>query len=145
MTYTMSGNSNIVCFDRNDKVGGYCWITGANKTSKLQTEFGSFHVWWGPDMVNSGKIWYPDCHKEWSIWPGKLEIQKHFQYAAEQFGMLPHVKFECNVAKMSIVGGKDDENRSYVLTVDSYKNQPSEEIPVSVIYNYPGSLTTNRI
>ena len=33
ITYMKDGNSNIVCFDRNSRVGGYCWITGANKTS----------------------------------------------------------------------------------------------------------------
>jgi len=145
ITYLKDGNSNIVCFDRNDKVGGYCWITGANKTSKLQTEFGSFHVWWGPDMIQSGKVHFPDCNNEWSIWPGKLEIQKHFHYAAEMFGMLPHVKFQCNVSKMVIAGGKEDENRSYVLTADSLSGGAAEEVRVSVIYNYPGSLTTNRI
>eukprot|EP00413_Alexandrium_margalefii_P045970 CAMPEP_0204606980 /NCGR_PEP_ID=MMETSP0661-20131031/59420_1 /ASSEMBLY_ACC=CAM_ASM_000606 /TAXON_ID=109239 /ORGANISM="Alexandrium margalefi, Strain AMGDE01CS-322" /LENGTH=398 /DNA_ID=CAMNT_0051618347 /DNA_START=106 /DNA_END=1298 /DNA_ORIENTATION=+ len=145
ITYLKDGNSNIVCFDRNDKVGGYCWITGANKTSKLQTEFGSFHVWWGPDMAQTGKVYYPDCNNEWSIWPGKLEIQKHFHYAAETFGMLPHIKFESNVSKMVIAGGKDDEKRTYVLTVDSLTGGATEEVPVSVIYNYPGSLTTNRI
>jgi hypothetical protein len=145
MTYTMDNNHNIVCFDRNDKVGGYCWITGANKTSKLQTEFGSFHVWWGPDMAMSGKVQYPDCNNEWSIWPHKLEIQKHFHYAAEQFGVLPHIKFKTNVSKMTIVGGKDDESRYYKLGVDSLESGDTEEVPVSVLYTYPGSLTQNRI
>jgi len=145
ITYLKDGNSNIVCFDRNDRVGGYCWITGANKTSRLQTEFGSFHVWWGQDMASSGKVWYPDCHNDWSIWPGKLEIQRHFQYAADAFGMVPHCRFECNVSKMTLVGGKDDEARAYVLTVDSLKGGATEEVATSVIYNYPGSLTVNRI
>uniref|UniRef100_A0A7S1LJF9 FAD/NAD(P)-binding domain-containing protein n=1 Tax=Alexandrium catenella TaxID=2925 RepID=A0A7S1LJF9_ALECA len=145
LLYIRQGNTNIVGFDRNEIFGGYCWITGANKTSKLQTEFGSFHVWWGPDMADSGKVYYPDCNNEWSIWPSKLEIQKHFHYAAETFGVLPHVRFECNVSKMVIAGGKDDENRTYVLTVDSLKGGETEEVPVSIIYNYPGSLTQNRI
>lgn len=147
MTYMMTDNSNILCFDRNSIVGGYCWITGANKTSKLQTEFGSFHVWWGPDMAKSGRIPLPDCNegKDWSIWPNKLEIQKHFHYAAEAFGVLPHVRFNVNVSGMKVVGGKDDEARYYNLQVDPVGQGESAETPVSIIYNYPGSLTKNRI
>lgn len=145
ITYLKSGNSNIVCFDRNNRVGGYCWITGANKTSKLQTEFGSFHVWWGPDFANTGKCGgYPDPAK-WDIWPKKPQILEHFQYAAEEYGMLPHCKFECNVSKMDIVGGKEDHNRYYKLTCDSVTGGEPEDVCVSVMYNYPGSLTKNRI
>jgi len=164
MTYSMDGNENYVMFDRFDMVGGYCWITGANKTSRLQTEFGSFHVWWGQECVNTGKFSYPNCNeitltnpvesvaKEinmgrdgWSIWPYKWEIQAHFKLAAEKFGLLPHIRFKSNVAAMSIVGAKDAESRYYELVVDSLAGKPTEKVPVSVIYNYPGSLTQNRI
>mmetsp|Transcript_52872 Transcript_52872/g.133572 ORF Transcript_52872/g.133572 Transcript_52872/m.133572 type:complete len:635 (+) Transcript_52872:88-1992(+) len=148
LTYLKDGNSNIVMFDRNDKVGGYCWITGANKTSKLQTEFGSFHVWWGPDFADTGKCGgYPDCNRggKWSIWPGKEELQKHFHYAAEEFGLLPHIRFQCNVSSMDIVGDKEAESRYYNLTVDSLTGGETTQVPVSVMYNYPGSLTRNRI
>ncbi|CAE7327624.1 SLP2 [Symbiodinium natans] len=69
MLYTKAGNDNYVVFDRNDKVGGYCWITAANTHSKLQTEFGSFHIWWGQDLVTE-KCPYP---KGWEIWPKKKE------------------------------------------------------------------------
>eukprot|EP00408_Alexandrium_pacificum_P030891 CAMPEP_0171283498 /NCGR_PEP_ID=MMETSP0790-20130122/67466_1 /TAXON_ID=2925 /ORGANISM="Alexandrium catenella, Strain OF101" /LENGTH=694 /DNA_ID=CAMNT_0011752789 /DNA_START=33 /DNA_END=2117 /DNA_ORIENTATION=- len=147
MTYMKDGNSNIVCFDRNNIVGGYCWITGANKTSKLQTEFGSFHVWWGPDMADSGKVYYPDCNNEWSIWPSKLEIQKHFHYAAETFGVLPHVRFRSNVVQIDIIGDKSAHDRRYKLGVTSLDDESSvpEAVDVSVIYSYPGSMTRNRI
>merc|ERR1719183_1767668 len=96
MSYLMDKNTNIVCFDRNEIFGGYCWITGANKTSRLQTEFGSFHIWWGPQGIETGIADYPDCNqggpecksdKGWHIWPYKAEIQKHFQYAAERYGV----------------------------------------------------------
>lgn len=144
MTYLKAKNTNIVCFDRFNRVGGYCWITGANKTSKLQTEFGSFHVWWGADFAETGLCGgYPT--DKWSMWPKKVEILAHFQHAAEEYGVLPYVQFETNVSSLSIVGDMQDENRKYTLTVDSLKGDEAKMVDVSVMYNYPGSLTQNRI
>lgn len=133
MTYSMDNDENYVIFDRNDRVGGYCWITGANKTSRLQTEMGSFHLWWGQHCVNSGKIDYPDCNRHpmnwarydagahdpekdgWSIWPYKWEVQRMFQHAAEKFGILPHIHFKTNVSELTIGGEKNSEKRYYNL------------------------------
>lgn len=149
MTYILDGNENIVCFDRFAKVGGYCWITGANKTSRLQTEFGSFHVWWGPDMVGKGKMSYPNCNsddkKGWHIWPYKEEILNHFNYAADQFGIKPHIRFQTNVAAMEIVGNPNEESRYYKLTCENVNDRSTSEVNCSVVYTYPGSLTQNRI
>lgn len=150
MTYLMDNNTNIVCFDRFDRVGGYCWITGANKTSRLQTEFGSFHIWWGQHCIDSGKVPWPDCNGsgegQWHVWPYKEEILRHFHYAAERFGVLPYVHFQTNVVAMEIVGDKAAESRYYKLMVENLKpGMAPFESNVSVIYNYPGSLTRNRI
>jgi len=147
MTYLMDNNENIVCFDRHKMVGGYCWITGANKTSRLQTEFGSFHVWWGPDMISNGKMAYPNCNdaKGWHIWPYKTEILNHFDHAANQFGLKPHIHFETNVAKMEIIGGANDESRYYKLHCENVTDGAPSTQNVSVLYTFPGSLTQNRI
>mmetsp|Transcript_103755 Transcript_103755/g.190490 ORF Transcript_103755/g.190490 Transcript_103755/m.190490 type:complete len:705 (+) Transcript_103755:82-2196(+) len=163
MTYAMDNDENYVMFDRNKIVGGYCWITGANKTSRLQTEMGSFHIWWGQHCVNSGKIDYPDCNRNmnwmrtdkdahnpekdgWSMWPYKWEIQRHFHVAAEKFGILPHISFRSNVAKMEIVGDKSSEERYYKLIVDNLEDKgKQQEVNTCVIWHYPGSLTRNRI
>jgi len=141
MAYIKSGDTNFVCFDRNDQVGGYCWITAANKSSKLQTEFGSFHIWWGEDMVTEG-CQYP---KGWEIWPKKAEVLKHFHYAAEQYGVLPYMQFKSNVAKLDIIGDRDHHEHYYKLMVNSVESGDSREVNVSVLYNYPGCMTRNRI
>eukprot|EP00408_Alexandrium_pacificum_P066504 CAMPEP_0171177332 /NCGR_PEP_ID=MMETSP0790-20130122/12186_1 /TAXON_ID=2925 /ORGANISM="Alexandrium catenella, Strain OF101" /LENGTH=690 /DNA_ID=CAMNT_0011642229 /DNA_START=1 /DNA_END=2073 /DNA_ORIENTATION=- len=143
MMYLKSGNSNVVCFDRNARVGGYCWITAANKTSKLQTEMGSFHVWWGQDMVREG-CGYPS---DWETWPKKEQVLAHFQHAAETFGVLPHVRFRSNVVQIDIIGDKSAHDRRYKLGVTSLDDESSvpEAVDVSVIYSYPGSMTRNRI
>lgn len=173
MTYVLDGDDNFVMFDRHDKFGGYCWLNGANKTSRLQTELGSFHVWWGQNCVNSGRIDYPDCNRQmnwmctkenshdpektgWSVYPYKWEILHHFNTAAEKFGILPHCKFKSNVVNMEIIGAKNSEDRYYKLLWDRLdaKNKASladkdgkltDETNVSIIYHFPGALTQNRI
>jgi hypothetical protein len=139
--YVKSGNTDVVAWDRESRVGGYCWITAANKTSKLQTEMGAFHVWWGQEMLQDN-ISYPT---DWSTWPYKSEIQKHFQFCAEQYGVLPYCQFSRNVAKMTIIGQPRDHDHYYRMSAQNLKNDTEEEYDVSVIYNYPGSLTRNRI
>jgi len=142
--YLREGNDNIVCFDRNSRVGGYCWITAANKTSKLQTEMGSFHVWWGLEYANSTECGgWPTA---WETWPKKDRILEHFHLCAQDYGMLPHCRFRTNVSEMDIVGPKDAHERYYNLTVAQLDKPEGEyECPVSVMYNYPGSMTKNRI
>jgi len=154
MMYIKAGNSNIVLFDRLSSVGGYCWHIAANKTSKLQTEMGSFHVWWGQDMMKE------DCGHPvgWGTWPMKAEILRHFQHAAECYGVLPHCRFQTNVAKLKIEGTKIDPNRYYTLTTVpvssvgtdgrgevAVSEAGQQDVPVSVIYSYPGSMTRNRV
>jgi len=147
--YLREGNENIVCFDRNSRVGGYCWITAANKTSKLQTEMGSFHVWWGLEYANSKEC--GGWPTQWETWPKKDRILEHFHVCARDYGMLPHIRFRTNVSEMDIVGPKDAPERYYNLTVSKLDKTGDEEvdkdyeIPVSVMYNYPGSMTRNRI
>jgi len=143
MHYVKEGNSDVVCFDRLDRVGGYCWIKAANKTSKLQTEFGAFHVWWGEDFACTGKCGgYP---KDWECWPKQAGVLHHFQVAAEEYGILPHINFRRNVAQIDVVGNKDDHWRSYKLTVQNLDKEETYETDCSIIYTYPGSMTKNRI
>jgi len=141
MIYAKAGNENFVVFDRNDKVGGYCWITAANKGSKLQTEFGSFHIWWGQDLVTE-KCPYP---KGWEIWPKKDKVLAHFQHAAEAYGVLDKFQFKTNVAKLDVMGEKDKHDRYYKLAVHPVEGGDTREVSVSILYNFPGCMTRNRI
>eukprot|EP00811_Abedinium_folium_P021799 NODE_30_length_4203_cov_19.513984.p1 GENE.NODE_30_length_4203_cov_19.513984~~NODE_30_length_4203_cov_19.513984.p1 ORF type:complete len:997 (+),score=321.63 NODE_30_length_4203_cov_19.513984:88-3078(+) len=141
MEYLRCGNDNIICFDRFDKPGGYCWVTAANRDSKLQTEFGAFHVWWGPEYIG-GPI--GDWPKEWSTWASKVEVLKHFHHAAEKSGMLAHTHLQCNVSKLDIIGDLEKHDHYYNLTVDSLSGGPTKVVAASVLYNYPGSMTQLR-
>jgi hypothetical protein len=80
------------------------------------------------------------------MWPYKEEINKHFNYAADAFGVRPHVKFQTNVVKMDVIGDKNAESRYYSLTCEDLKNEgESSTVNCSILFNYPGSLTRNRI
>lgn len=148
MEYLREGRQNITLFDRNDRVGGHCWITAANKDSKLQTEFAAFHLWFGPEYVAAEQCGGPGVWPTgWDCWAKKDQVLKHFQYAAEEFGILPHCCFETNVSGLEIVEGKDLNSRHYKLTVDSVKKgEPkSFNFTCSLMYNFPGSMTRHRI
>lgn len=145
MHHIKAGDTNIVCYDRFDRFGGYCWLMDANKTSKLQTEFGSFHVWWGPDFLEYGKCGgYPSVSKGWEIWPKQKELLEHFEYAADEYGVRPYVTWKSNVAAIDIIGDKNDINRYYNITVNHTDKDETSETRVSVIWSFPGSMQKNR-
>jgi len=142
-----NNDSNFAIFDRNDRVGGYCWITAANKHSKLQTEFAAFHVWYGPPFGDDPRCGGMPDLKSWEVWPQKEKVLEHMQRAAEEYGVLPHCHFSVNVAAMEVQGAKTDNNRTYNLIVNPLKvSDPSPyEFKASGIISFPGSMTGNRI
>eukprot|EP00403_Amphidinium_massartii_P025049 CAMPEP_0178392040 /NCGR_PEP_ID=MMETSP0689_2-20121128/11475_1 /TAXON_ID=160604 /ORGANISM="Amphidinium massartii, Strain CS-259" /LENGTH=1015 /DNA_ID=CAMNT_0020012605 /DNA_START=40 /DNA_END=3084 /DNA_ORIENTATION=+ len=147
MEFLRVGQEDFVMFDRNDKVGGYCWITAANKYSKIQTEFGSFHINWGPEFAATGKLGGTNGRwcQNWDTWFKKPQVLEHFQKAAEEYGVLPHAHLQTNVQKLDIRGDLQDENRFYELSVesltDSAKNFTTKS---SIMFCYHGSMMRNR-
>ena len=87
MFLEQANNSNYIVFDRYDRVGGHCWLEMANKTTKLQTEFPTYHVWYGKEFSSPG-IWQcggpPTKHE---IWPSCDQLLEHFQRCAEDWGL----------------------------------------------------------
>eukprot|EP00811_Abedinium_folium_P022437 NODE_317_length_3174_cov_16.876928.p1 GENE.NODE_317_length_3174_cov_16.876928~~NODE_317_length_3174_cov_16.876928.p1 ORF type:complete len:954 (+),score=266.73 NODE_317_length_3174_cov_16.876928:142-2862(+) len=144
MEHMRTGDDNFVVFDRNDRVGGYCWITAANKHSKFQTEFGAVGVWWGPEFVSETYGgWMHPC--DWATWTKKLDILRHFHYAAERSGMLANCHLESNVTKMDIIGDPTSHERSYELHIESLKGLEPKDIRCSVLCHFPGSMTHLRL
>mmetsp|Transcript_46684 Transcript_46684/g.108804 ORF Transcript_46684/g.108804 Transcript_46684/m.108804 type:complete len:1020 (+) Transcript_46684:97-3156(+) len=147
MEMLRGGDEDFVMFDRNSQVGGYCWITAANKYSKIQTEFGSFHINWGPEFADTGKLGGLNGRfsSNWDTWFKKPQVLEHFQKAAEEYGILPHCHLQTNVSKIDIRPDIQDENRFYELSVealsDSSKNFKSK---CSVMFCYHGSMMKNR-
>jgi len=144
MMYARDGNNNFVAFDRNDKVGGYSWITAANKDSKLEAEMGSYHVWWGPDFA--GRQECGGWPSNWEPFPTRKRVLEHFEVAAKEFGLLASIRFMTNVVRMDVVGAESDHGHYYNLMTESTDSGKQENsiVPCSVICSFPGSRTRNR-
>jgi len=89
------GDKDFVIFDRMSRVGGTSWMYQANTTSKLQTEYGAYHLEFDeenpcPTMFNSP-------------WPSRNRLLQHFHQVSEEYGILPYVKFSTNVKDMNLI------------------------------------------
>eukprot|EP00403_Amphidinium_massartii_P018957 CAMPEP_0178430036 /NCGR_PEP_ID=MMETSP0689_2-20121128/31111_1 /TAXON_ID=160604 /ORGANISM="Amphidinium massartii, Strain CS-259" /LENGTH=570 /DNA_ID=CAMNT_0020051877 /DNA_START=332 /DNA_END=2041 /DNA_ORIENTATION=- len=110
------GRDNYVVFDRYDRAGGHCWLEMANKTTRLQTEFPTFHVWYGPEFSMPGMKQCGGPPKDCSIWPTRDELLKTFDRCVEDFGLAAHMRFCTNVEDMEVIGKESDPDRYYLLT-----------------------------
>jgi len=137
-------NENIIIFERIDRIGGYCWIQAANVTSKVQTDFGIFHIGFGMEYSMGGHC--PDYYNpaRFEYHAKQAKIVEHMEYAAEEFGVMPHLQLNTEVEKMDIVGDQDDPDHHYELTVKSLKDGESRTVKCSVLFSYPGSYNFIR-
>mmetsp|Transcript_2933 Transcript_2933/g.6779 ORF Transcript_2933/g.6779 Transcript_2933/m.6779 type:complete len:716 (+) Transcript_2933:88-2235(+) len=137
-------NFDFVMFERYNRIGGHAWLVQANKTSKLQTEFAAFHVWFGPPWDDKNEILsYPT---DWSTWPKADELIMHMVHAAERYGLTPNIRFKQNACGLDFVGKLTDPERSYQLTVQPVDNVADQyTFTCSNIYHWPGAYFTPRI
>lgn len=70
----------------------------ANTTSKLQTELGVYHLNFD-ETLPPPKDDYP--------WPSRDALLEHFDEKAREYGIMPYIRFNTNVAEMSISGAKE--------------------------------------
>lgn len=136
-------NYDFHIYDRYDRIGGHAWLVQANKTSKLQTEMGAFHVWFGSQWGTNPKLGYP---VEWSTWPKKDEVIASIQHAAERYGIPPHCTFKHEVRDLQVVGKLTDHDRSYKLTVEPLMRKNAQfELTTNIVYHFPGAYFNPRI
>lgn len=146
--YMRDGFDNMLFFDKHDCWGGSSWVQHANKHSKLQTEFGSFHCWWGPEYAQDSRCggwpqmtWQGGRWNHHSTKPEVLDIIRH---VASEYGLMSMASLSTEVTMIDINGDKDALERYYTLTVESLKGGETKEINASCIYSYPGSMRFNR-
>jgi len=111
MFYEVTKAQEYVIFDRYDRVGGHCWLEMANKTTRLQTEFPTYHVWYGPEFKDK----CGGAPTKWEIWPTCDRLLEHFQLAADEWGVTPNIRFSTNVETLEMIGKATDLNRYYQL------------------------------
>jgi len=147
MMFMQDNNPNFVCVDRLSEVGGHCWHHVANKTSKLQNDFGAFHLWWGPEYQNSKKCegWLANQ----AVWPSKDSVLGHFKHAVEEFGVLPHCSLGSDVTLISNLDAANELSAGYSLKIKKQKGGDEsysfQEITCSCIFSFPGRLMRNRV
>mmetsp|Transcript_41645 Transcript_41645/g.89407 ORF Transcript_41645/g.89407 Transcript_41645/m.89407 type:complete len:625 (-) Transcript_41645:281-2155(-) len=131
MTWLMEGYENFIVFDRRPEVGGTSWWQQANHTSRLQTEYGVYHLQYHPDNG-----WPQDCRV--NPWPSRDELLDHFKQISEEFGLMPYIKLNTSVNKLNVVG-KDYASQHYELTIEHQKKESVVE--VASVCLFPGNLT----
>mmetsp|Transcript_118518 Transcript_118518/g.205862 ORF Transcript_118518/g.205862 Transcript_118518/m.205862 type:complete len:707 (-) Transcript_118518:173-2293(-) len=141
--------SNFLCVDRVSRVGGTSWQFQANSTSKLQTEYGVYHL--------DFDVNYPIPNYFKTPWPGRDDLLWHFKMVSERVGIMPHIHLNTNVKTMEVIkkkgntGPKCCDADHYVMTLqktegDNWqktKGQPWE-MSVQGISFFPGNLTIPR-
>lgn len=73
LSYLREGITSFSVIDRLGKVGGVAWVENANRTSKLQTELGAYHLQYGQD--------YKLPRSSMKTWPTRDELLVHFKEA----------------------------------------------------------------
>mmetsp|Transcript_28678 Transcript_28678/g.89163 ORF Transcript_28678/g.89163 Transcript_28678/m.89163 type:complete len:516 (-) Transcript_28678:649-2196(-) len=143
LLWAHEGNEDYHIYDRYDQIGGHAWLVQANKTSKLQTEMGAFHVWFGTQWGTNPKLGYP---VEWGTWPKKDEVIASIQHAAERYGITAHVTFKHEVRDLQVVGKLTDPDRTYKLQIEPKMKKNAEfEVTTNIVYHFPGAYFNPRV
>lgn len=131
-----SKHEDFVVFDRRPIIGGTAWTDNANPTTKVQTEFGTFHLNW------SEKCQVP---KGYSPWPSRDELLKHFNEVVDEEGVRPYLRLQTDVLSMNIIKDKEDpEEQHYELTLMNVATGKEEIFMAASMLLWPGNLTNPR-
>lgn len=150
---------NFVVFDKHPKVGGTSWWDQANKTSKLQTELGTYHLQFDEDNPPPTNM---------KTWPSRDELLEHFSQVAEEYGIMPYCRMCTSVTKvitdkketyltlhLQDTDGKsqlydrriqdaESEARQLADADSDAPEQPTEKFRAACIFMYPGNLTVPK-
>lgn len=143
MIFMKAKEFNFVLFDKKPKVGGISWWDQANTTSKLQTELGVYHMNYDETLPPPAND-YP--------WPSRDELLAHFQWAAEEYGILPYCRLSTCVKQLDSSGFDAYSQRvmnkwdtKYELTIETDGSHDGEyKLMSSAVLLYPGNLSIPR-
>mmetsp|Transcript_63406 Transcript_63406/g.147729 ORF Transcript_63406/g.147729 Transcript_63406/m.147729 type:complete len:806 (-) Transcript_63406:121-2538(-) len=142
LLWMYENSTDFHIYEKYDRIGGHAWLVQANKTSKLQTEMGAFHVWFGMQWGDNPKLGYP---VEWSTWPKKDEVIASLQHAADVYGIVPHITFRHEVKDLMVVGKLSDHDRTYNLQIQPLeRGREAFQLTTSCCYHFPGAYFNPR-
>jgi len=157
MRFLTFKDEDFIVIDRMNRVGGTSWMYQANSTSKLQTEYGAYHLEYAPEGPLPSMFTSP--------WPSRNALLEHFHTVCEDAGVLPYCKMNTNVKCMDmppIDRNKDPwrQIEKYTLTLEQVtegrlqygkfteqedgQKAPEEKMDVASIFLFPGNLTLPR-
>lgn len=110
------GQNDFTIFDRYDKVGGHAWLESANKTTRLQTEFATYHVWFGQEWSSLGCTKCGGPPVDWEPWPCRDRVVEHFELCAREYGIYAHCQLSVDVESADLVGREKKDDRYYQLS-----------------------------
>mmetsp|Transcript_136360 Transcript_136360/g.303954 ORF Transcript_136360/g.303954 Transcript_136360/m.303954 type:complete len:656 (-) Transcript_136360:45-2012(-) len=136
-------NTHFIIVDRRHRVGGTSWLSQANKTSKLQTELGSYHLQY--DESNPVPTNLPP-------WPTRDQLLQHFHEVTVEYGLMPYIKFNTNVTCLDILGKnadsgpirmhlEDTDGRYSGVMIPPPTGRGIQDFPICGCSMYPGNLT----
>jgi len=99
---------DFVIIERCDGFGGTTWREVANKTTKLQTEKGTY----GPDYMDFLTPVDPDK----KTWPRRDDLLAWFEEAAERHGLTEYAKLNTCILKVNTIG-EPQKDGHYVLNI----------------------------
>lgn len=107
------GQTDYVIFDRYDRVGGHAWLECANKTTRLQTEFSCYHLWYGSEWSTIDSTYCGGAPKDWELWPTRDRVLEHFDLCVQEFGILAHCRLNTDVEGVDMKGKPTDSDRFF--------------------------------
>lgn len=141
------GVQNFMIIDRRNRVGGTSWIAQANKTSKLQTEIGTYHLQY--DDGNPVPTNLP-------TWPSRDQLLMHFAEVSQEHGLMPYIRLSTTVTSVDLLGSGNTMQGPLRIAIEKtdgkYEGVMSpvatgegqEEINCAAIFMYPGNLSYPR-
>lgn len=144
MHFLKHEEQNVVLYETKGDVGGTSWIEQANKTSKLQTELGTYHLQFDEDYTVPTNM---------STWPNRDELLQHFRQVSRDYGLYPYIRLNTTVKSMIVdkgprTGSPNLADQTYKLELES--GVPSEvekkleEVSAAGIFLFPGNLSVPR-
>jgi len=132
------GRTDFVMFEKLPDYGGFSWYGIANKTTKLQTEAGTYHI----------PYFFPDHDPVWDMptWPSRDYLLMMFQRHARQYGLEEYTKFNTKVLKVTPKGKGTGPDRRYQTLFEPADGTGEAEMSMfGACMTWPGNLCTHKL
>jgi len=139
MKLLQRGRKDIQMFEKLPDFGGGSWFHIANKSTKLQTEAGSYHL-----EFFFQELGFPG---DMPTWPSRDHLLMMFSRGGRKFGLHDHTLFNTKITKIVQKGSNNRGNKWFAV----YHETVNVEEPECEVFQagaalcWPGNLCTHKI